>query len=207
MQAKIMASLQYVEVDAISLSREQLAWARARRDASPQELFGEIAYRHQDYRDVTGQYDAIVSVEMVEALGREYWGEFLDCIARCLKPGGRAAIQFISMADDLFETYARSADFIQAYVFPGGLLIKTSEFRRLAEERGLAWHDQQDFGADYARTLELWRERFDMAVAEDRLPAGFDDRFVALWRYYLAYCEGGFRAGTIDVHQVTLVRE
>jgi len=207
MQAKIMASLQYVEVDAISLSREQLAWARARREASPQELFGEIAYRHQDYRDVTGQYDAIVSVEMVEALGREYWCEFLDCIARCLKPGGRAAIQFISMADDLFETYARSADFIQAYVFPGGLLIKTSEFRRLAEERGLAWHDQHDFGADYARTLELWRERFDMAVAEDRLPAGFDDRFVALWRYYLAYCEGGFRAGTIDVHQVTLVRE
>lgn len=207
MQAKIMASLQHVEVDAISLSREQLAWARARRDASPQELFGEIAYRHQDYRDVTGQYDAIVSVEMVEALGREYWGEFLDCIVRCLKPGGRAAIQFISMADDLFETYAQSADFIQAYVFPGGLLIKTSEFRRLAQERGLAWRDQVDFGGDYARTLELWRERFDAAVAENRLPEGFDDRFVGLWRYYLAYCEGGFRAGTIDVHQVTLVKE
>lgn len=207
MQAKIMASLQYVEVDAISLSREQLAWARARRDASPGELFGEIAYRHQDYRDVNGQYDAIVSVEMVEALGREYWGEFLGCIARCLKPGGRAAIQFISMADDLFETYAASVDFIQAYVFPGGLLIKRSEFRRLAEERGLQWRDQADFGADYARTLRLWRERFDAAVAEDRLPDGFDDRFAALWRYYLAYCEGGFLAGTIDVHQVTLVRE
>ena len=206
MQAKIMASLQYVEVDAISLSREQLAWARARRDASPHELFGEIAYRQQDYRDVTGQYDAIVSVEMVEALGREYWGEFLDCIARCLKPGGRAAIQFISMADDLFETYSQNADFIQAYVFPGGLLIKRSEFRRLAEERGLEWRDQADFGQDYARTLELWRERFDEAVAENRLPDGFDDRFVRLWRYYLAYCEGGFRAGTIDVHQVTLVK-
>jgi len=206
MQAKIMASLQYVEVDAISLSREQLAWARARRDASPHELFGEIAYRQQDYRDVTGQYDAIVSVEMVEALGREYWGEFLDCIARCLKPGGRAAIQFISMADDLFETYSQGADFIQAYVFPGGLLIKRSEFRRLAEERGLEWRDQADFGQDYARTLELWRERFDEAVAENRLPDGFDDRFVRLWRYYLAYCEGGFRAGTIDVHQVTLVK-
>lgn len=207
MQAKIMASLQYVEVDAISLSREQLAWARARRDASPQELFGEIAYRQQDYRDVTGQYDAIVSVEMVEALGREYWGEFLDCIVRCLKPGGRAAIQFISMADDLFETYAASADFIQAYIFPGGLLIKRSEFRILAEQRGLTWCEEADFGPDYARTLELWRSRFDAAVAEDRLPAGFDDRFVRLWRYYLAYCEGGFRAGTINVHQVTLVKE
>ncbi|AOL23360.1 cyclopropane-fatty-acyl-phospholipid synthase [Erythrobacter litoralis] len=189
-----------VAVTAISLSREQLDWAQACRDDA-------IDFRLQDYRDVTGQYDAIVSVEMVEALGREYWSEFLDCIARCLRPGGRAAIQFISMADDLFETYAQSADFIQAYVFPGGLLIKRSEFRRLAAERGLAWHDQADFGQDYARTLKAWLKRFDAAVAENRLPSGFDDRFVRLWRYYLAYCEGGFRAGTIDVHQVTLIGE
>ena len=187
-------------VTAISLSREQLDWAQACRGDA-------IDFRLQDYRDVTGQYDAIVCVEMVEALGREYWSEFLDCIARCLRPGGRAAIQFISMADDLFETYAQSADFIQAYVFPGGLLIKRSEFRRLAAERGLAWHDQADFGQDYARTLNAWRKRFDAAVAENRLPSGFDDRFVRLWRYYLAYCEGGFRAGTIDVHQVTLIGE
>jgi len=188
------------DVTAISLSREQLDWARALRSSA-------IDFHMRDYRDVTGQYDAIVSVEMVEALGREYWGEFLDCIARCLKPGGRAAIQYISMADDLFETYAASADFIQAYVFPGGMLIRTSEFRRLAEERGLAWRDQADFGQDYADTLREWRNRFDAAVAEDRLPDGFDARFAGLWRYYLAYCEGGFRAGTIDVHQVTLVKE
>jgi cyclopropane-fatty-acyl-phospholipid synthase len=144
---------------------------------------------------------------MVEALGREFWPDFMDCIARNLKPGGRAAIQFISMKDSLFEAYAASADFIQAYIFPGGLLIRTSEFRRLAEERGLKWTDQADFGADYAETLRLWRENFDAAVVENRLPAGFDDRFVRLWRYYLMYCEGGFRGGGIDVHQVTLVKE
>ena len=99
-----------------------------------------------------------------------------------------------------------SADFIQAYIFPGGLLIRTSEFRRLAEERGLEWRDQVDFGLDYAETLKLWRANFESAVAEDRLPAGFDESFVDLWRYYLMYCEGGFRGGGIDVHQVTLVK-
>jgi cyclopropane-fatty-acyl-phospholipid synthase len=144
---------------------------------------------------------------MVEALGREFWPDFMDCIARNLKPGGRAAIQFISMKESLFEAYARSADFIQAYIFPGGLLIRTSEFRRLAEERGLEWTDQADFGGDYAETLRMWRDNFDAAVAENRLPAGFDERFVRLWRYYLMYCEGGFRGGGIDVHQVTLVKE
>ena len=132
---------------------------------------------------------------------------FMDCIARNLNSGGRAAIQFISMKDSLFEAYAASADFIQAYIFPGGLLIRTAEFRRLAEERGLEWTDQSDFGQDYAETLRLWRENFDTAVAENRLPEGFDARFVRLWRYYLMYCEGGFRGGGIDVHQVTLVKE
>jgi cyclopropane-fatty-acyl-phospholipid synthase len=144
---------------------------------------------------------------MVEALGRSYWPAFMDCIARNLKPGGRAAIQFIAMREELFEGYARNADFIQAYVFPGGLLIKTSEFRRLAEERGLSWHDQEDFGLDYAETLKAWRENFDLAVGEGRLPADFDERFRGLWRFYLMYCEGGFRGGGITVSQVTLVKD
>jgi len=187
------------QVSAISLSSEQLSWARKHADP-------KIDFRKQDYRDCDGRYDAIASVEMVEALGREYWPTYMDCIARNLKLGGHAAIQFISMADDLFETYAASADFIQAYIFPGGLLIKTSEFRKLAEARGLEWHDQVNFGQDYAETLSAWRTRFDNAVSEKRLPSGFDGRFVRLWRYYLDYCEGGFRAGTIDVHQVTLVK-
>ena len=131
----------------------------------------------------------------------------MDCVARNLKPGGRAAIQFISMQDELFDAYADSADFIQAYIFPGGLLIRTSEFRALAEARGLAWQDEKRFGQDYAETLRIWRENFERAATEGLLPQGFDDRFRALWRYYLMYCEGGFRAGGIDVHQVTLVKE
>lgn len=189
-------------VTAISLSDEQLAWARAHHPG--------VEFRKQDYRDVGtdlgGGYDAIVSVEMVEALGREYWPAFMDCIARNLRRGGRAAIQFIAMRDELFEGYARNADFIQAYVFPGGLLIKTEEFRRLAAERGLAWEDQEDFGLDYAETLTAWRGRFDEAQAQRRLPAGFDRRFCDLWRFYLMYCEGGFRGGGITVSQATLVR-
>ena len=158
----------------------------------------------QDYRDVAGQFDAIVSVEMVEALGRNYWPTFMDCIAQRLKPGGRAAVQYISMRDDLFEEYAQSADFIQAYIFPGGLLIRTSEFRRLAEQRDLRWTDQVDFGLDYAETLRIWRRNFDAAIASGSLPPGFDAEFCDLWRYYLMYCEGGFRGGGIDVHHVTL---
>jgi cyclopropane-fatty-acyl-phospholipid synthase len=128
-------------------------------------------------------------VEMVEAVGREYWPDFFDCLARCLKPGGRAVIQYIAMSEDLFAGYARNADFIQTYVFPGGMLINESEFRRLAEDRGLAWHDQDNFGLDYAETLSRWRQEF-----------------VRLWRYYLMYCEGGFRGGGIHVAQVTLVK-
>ena len=187
-------------VTAISLSDEQLTWARDHHDVA-------VDFRKQDYRDTAGQYDAIVSVEMVEALGREYWPTFMDCVARNLKPGGRAAIQYISMRDDLFEDYAKSADFIQAYIFPGGLLIRTSEFRQLAEQRGLSWQDQKDFGLDYAETLKEWRHNFDAAQAEGRLPQGFDDGFCDLWRYYLQYCEGGFRGAGIDVHQVTLVKQ
>ena len=156
---------------------------------------------------MNGQFDAIVSVEMVEALGHAYWPDFMDCVARNLKRGGRAAIQYISIADTLFDDYAASADFIQAYIFPGGMLIRTSEFRRLALERGLRWSDQRDFGMDYAETLKCWRMRFDAAHEEGRLPADFDKRFRDLWRYYLMYCEGGFRGGGINVHQVTLVKD
>ncbi|MBD3728588.1 MAG: class I SAM-dependent methyltransferase [Sphingomonadales bacterium] len=187
------------KVTAISLSDEQLAWARERQGPA-------IDFRKQDYRDVAEQFDAIVSVEMVEAVGREFWPSYFDCIARNLKPGGKAAIQFIAMRDTLFEGYAASADFIQAYIFPGGLLISTEEFRRLAAERGLEWQDQRDFGIDYAETLKAWRMRFDAAVREGRLPSGFDERFCNLWRFYLMYCEGGFRGGGITVSQVTLAK-
>ena len=189
-----------VPVDAISLSEEQLGFARDKGGAA------SVDFRREDYRDVTGQYDAVVSIEMVEAVGHEYWPSFFDCLERCLAPGGRAVIQFISIRDELFDSYAASADFIQTYIFPGGMLIRESEFRSLAAQRGLAWQDQLDFGLDYAETLALWREAFDAAVESGDLPAGFDAHFVRLWRYYLMYCEGGFRGGGIDVSLVTLAR-
>jgi cyclopropane-fatty-acyl-phospholipid synthase len=187
------------QVRAISLSEEQLRWARDGHDRS-------IDFRHQDYRDVTGAFDAVVSCEMVEAVGRAYWPEFFDCLARCLKPGGKAALQYIHMREPLFSAYARSADFIQTYVFPGGLLVNETEFRALAAQRDLEWTAEASFGDDYAETLRMWRANFDAAVAERRLPAGFDDRFIRLWRFYLMYCEGGFRGGGIDVAQVTLIK-
>lgn len=201
--AAFVATQAGVHVDAISLSDAQLSYARSRWTI---EGRGSVDFRKQDYRDVSGQYDAIMSVEMVEAVGRAYWPEFLDCIARNLKPGCVAALQLISMPDEIFEGYAGSADFIQTFIFPGGMLIKESEFRMLAEQRGLRWEDRRGFGANYARTLREWRARFDAAVEEGRLPAGFDERFVRLWRFYLMYCEGGFLGGGIDVAQVTLVK-
>jgi cyclopropane-fatty-acyl-phospholipid synthase len=191
------------QVTAISLSDEQLAWARERHVGTGHA----IDFRKQDYRDVVGQFDAVASAEMVEAVGQEFWPDFFDAIARNLRPGGRAAIQYISIRDDLFEGYAKSADFIQTYIFPGGMLVHEPRFRRLAEERGLRWQDRKSFGPDYAETLLMWRQSFDCAVEEGRLPAGFDERFVRLWRFYLMYCEGGFRGGGIDVAQVTLVKQ
>lgn len=187
-------------VTGISLSDAQLAWAREHHHP-------QIEFRKQDYRDTDEQFDAIVSVEMVEAVGREYWPSYFDCIARNLKPGGRAAIQFITFDDGLFDVYAASADFIQAYIFPGGLLIRNSEFQKLAADRGLTWEDQEYFGADYAETLRIWRQNFEAAVDAGKLPSGFDQKFIRLWRFYLMYCEGGFRAGGIDVSQVTLVKQ
>ena len=187
-------------VTAISLSEEQLDWAR-REHAS-----GAIDFRKQDYRDVTTTFDAIVSVEMIEAVGREYWPDFVSTIDRCLKPGGRAALQFITMRDDRFEAYAAQPDFIQTCIFPGGMLIRESALRSLAEARGLFWGDRFAFGQDYAETLRQWHCRFDQAVDDGRLPAGFDAAFVKLWKFYLAYCEAGFRGGRIDVVQVTLTK-
>ena len=184
------------QVTAISLSDEQLAFARVK--------YSGIDFRKQDYRDVDGKFDAIASVEMVEAVGREYWPDFFDCIARNLAPGGRAAIQYIAIDEALFPAYAASADFIQTYIFPGGMLVSEAEFRRLAAKRRLDWTDQVVFPLDYAETLRIWRENFDRAAAENRLPAQFDSRFQRLWRFYLMYCEGGFRGGGITVAQVTL---
>jgi len=185
----------------ITLSHEQKAFVDKRLETA-----GKASVSITDYRDVSGQYDAIASAEMVEAVGQDYWPDYLDCIHRNLKPGGRAAIQYIRIEDDIFDAYASGVDFIQRYIFPGGMLLSESRFRKLAEYRGLEWQKQFDFGAHYAETLRRWLVRFDAAVAEKRLPSGFDEKFIRLWRFYLMYCEGGFRGGGINVTQVTLVK-
>ena len=200
-----MAAADYgAKVTGITLSSEQKAFAEKR--LAKAGLTDSTSVELIDYRDVRGTYDAIASVEMVEAVGREYWPAYLQSIADRLKPGGRAAIQLIAIKPSLFSGYAANADFIQTYIFPGGMLIHEPEFEAIARAAGLAWQDRTGYALHYAETLRRWRERYDAAVAERRLPDGFDERFHDLWRYYLMYCEGGFRGGGIDVAQVTLVK-
>jgi cyclopropane-fatty-acyl-phospholipid synthase len=194
-----------VTVTGITLSTEQKAFAEKR--LAKAELHGTAKVELVDYRDVEGTFDAIASVEMVEAVGQEYWPAYLQTIADRLKPGGKAALQLISIEEEGFDAYAASADFIQTYVFPGGMLIEETRFERMAREAGLQWADRKGYNLHYAETLRRWRENYDAAVAAGRLPDGFDERFHKLWRFYLMYCEGGFRAGGIDVAQVTLIKE
>lgn len=193
-----------IGVHGITLSTEQKAYADARM---ARQGFDQVEIELVDYRDVTGTYDGVASIEMVEAVGEEYWPDYLAAIARALKAGGRAAIQYIAIDDAMFEGYARNVDFIQRYVFPGGMLLSESRFQALAEKVGLAWRDRHAFRLDYAETLKRWREAFDAVVAAGRLPERFDRHFIGLWRFYLMYCEGGFRGGGIEVAQVTLVKE
>ncbi len=195
-----IAAEKRISLHGITLSGEQKAFVDA------QHLPG-VSISLTDYRDVTGCYDAVVSIEMVEAVGAAFWADYLRAIATALKPNGRAAIQFIAIDDAIFDAYASGVDFIQRCIFPGGMLVSESRFRALAEEIGFAWHDRHGFGRHYAETLLRWRLAFDEAVQQNRLPDRFNAHFIAMWRYYLMYCEGGFRGGGIDVVQVTLVKE
>lgn len=202
--AEVAAREYGAHVTGITLSAEQKSHAEARMATAG--LSARTEFHLADYRDVADRFDAVASVEMVEAVGEAYWPAYLQAIANALTPGGRAAIQFIDIDDVIFDQYAASTDFIQTYIFPGGMLVSESRFRAVAEVAGLEWRDLDRFGLHYAETLRRWRERFDRAVADRRLPTGFDEEFRQLWRYYLMYCEGGFRGGGIDVAQVTLVR-
>jgi cyclopropane-fatty-acyl-phospholipid synthase len=187
----------------LTLSTEQKSWAE--RKIADAGLSRQVEVRLQDYRETAEQFDAVASVEMVEAVGERWWGIYLDAIARNLKKGGRAALQFISIEHALFDRYARNADFIQTYIFPGGCLLDEPRFAALAVERDLSWQDREGFRLDYAETLKRWRERYNEAVARGALE-GFTEAFNNLWRYYLMYCEGGFSGGAIDVVQVTMVK-
>lgn len=191
-----MAAAQGLRVTGLTLSPAQLEWAKQR--------VPQADLRLQDYRDTAERFDHVVSIEMFEAVGEAWWPTYFATVARALKPGGRAVIQSIVIRDDLFAAYRRGTDFIQQYVFPGGMLPSRQAFVRAAERAGLRSVSEFSFGLDYARTLAEWRHAFEAnwnKIAE----RGFDETFRRLWRLYLSYCEAGFLAGNIDVTQFELV--
>ncbi len=183
-------------VKGITLSHEQLS--HARKEAARYGLEGSCDFRLEDYRDARGQYDRIVAVEMIEAVGEAYWPGFFRVLNERLRPGGSAVLQAITIDETRFDRYRRKADFIQRYIFPGGMLPTTNIIEDQAEAAGLRLDRADLFGRCYARTLREWRQRFEAAWPQiARL--GFDEHFRRRWRYYLAYCEAGFEAGAIDV--------
>jgi cyclopropane-fatty-acyl-phospholipid synthase len=191
------------KVTGLTISPSQLDYARQR--IFREGLNDRVEFKLLDYRDATGAYDKIASIEMFEAVGREYWPAYFGKVRDLLKPGGAAGLQIITIADRFFDAYSRGSDFIQQYVFPGGMLPSPTILKREIERAGLGWRGASAFGQDYARTLAEWHQRF-LASWNDIIAMGFDDRFKKLWRFYLSYCEAGFRARTTDVMQVTLAR-
>lgn len=190
-------------VTAITLSPAQLGAARQR--AAEAGLADRVTVRLQDYRDISGQFDRIVSIEMIEAVGRSYWPSYFDMLSRSLRPGGRVVLQAITIADAMFEAYQQGSDFIQRHIFPGGSLPSLPILESHAKGAGLTVVERLDFGGSYALTLMEWRRRF-LERWPEIASLGFDEPFRRLWRFYLCYCEAGFRANTIDVALLTLRR-
>ena len=189
-------------VTGVTLSTEQLAFANARMKWNGKADQADL--RLQDYRDIDdGPYDAVCSIEMIEAVGQEYWPTYFQAISKLLKPGGKACVQSIVIDDALFDRYVKSTEFIQQYIFPGGCLPSPTEFRRQAELAGLKVIDELKFGPDYAETLRRWRHDF-MAQESQVLTLGFDNKFLRTWEFYLAYCEAAFDEANTDVIQFTL---
>ncbi|MBS1207891.1 MAG: Cyclopropane-fatty-acyl-phospholipid synthase [Proteobacteria bacterium] len=197
-----IATLEFgCRVTGLTLSHEQLAWARER--AQKKGFADKTEFVLRDYRDERGQYDHIVSIEMIEAVGESYWPSYFSQLCALLKPDGRVVVQAITIADELFEHYRKDVDFIQRYIFPGGMLPSPEIFRMQADKARLAVHKAHAFGLDYARTLNEWLQRFNAKIDKVR-EQGFDERFVRMWQFYLAYCEAGFRARSTDVYQFVL---
>ena len=185
-----------LKVHGITLSKEQLSWAQNKvKDA---KMDDRVHLSLTDYRDLNHQYDGVVSIEMFEAVGEAHWDTYFETLKKVLKPGGNAVLQVITIEDERFESYRNQADFIQRYVFPGGMLPSVSVLKDKIEEHGFTLKKHQLFGKDYARTLREWYRDFENSWDQIR-PQGFDETFYRLWRYYLAYCEGGFEHGSIDV--------
>jgi cyclopropane-fatty-acyl-phospholipid synthase len=187
-------------VTGLTLSPAQLSYAARRlRPAAGSDL------RLQDYRDTTGQFDRIVSIEMLEAVGESWWPSYFATLRDRLRPGGLAVLQAITIAEERFDAYRSGVDFIQRHVFPGGMLPTMTEMRRQIASAGLELRSVETFGDSYARTLAEWRRRF-LAAWPSIARQGFDLRFKRMWDYYLAYCEAGFRSAATDVGFYVVVR-
>ena len=191
------------QVTGITISKEQYEFAKQR--LFDKGLSEKADIRMVDYRDVAGQFDRVASIEMFEAVGEKYWPAYFTKVRDVLKDGGRAGLQIITIRDDIYDDYRGRTDFIQKYIFPGGMLPSEEKLRAQTDRAGLSWSGVTRFGQDYADTLAEWMRRFDAAWADIR-PLGFDERFRRLWRFYLAYCEAGFRNRRTDVIQLALAK-
>ena len=191
------------KITGITISPEQYRFSVDR--IKRQGLESKVDFRLQDYRDVQGKFDRIASIEMLEAVGLSYWPVYFETLYNRLKPGGLAGVQVITIEDKSFDVYKKKADFIQRYIFPGGMLPSPTTLQNQVGDAGLIWRNNINFGLDYAKTLREWRERFQSAWPQIQT-LGFDERFRLLWKYYLSYCEAGFRVGCIDVAQFTVER-
>jgi cyclopropane-fatty-acyl-phospholipid synthase len=199
--AEHAAKTRGVKVTGITLSKAQLQFACNR--ISQQSLDHLVELLLIDYRDVRGQWDYVVSIEMFEAVGERYWPVYFESLHNRLKPNGRAVIQAITISEENFERYRATSDFIREYIFPGGMLAPEARFIKDAKRAGLTAETPYRFGADYAETLKRWHDAVNAKVSDiQRL--GFDDKFLQLWRFYLCYCEAGFRTGRTDVMQIEL---
>ncbi|EKS39830.1 SAM-dependent methyltransferase [Afipia broomeae] len=201
--AEYVAKNYDVRVVGLTISTEQRDFALKRMQAAG--LSEKVEIRFQDYRDERGQYDRIASIEMIEAVGEEFWPQYFSQLRDRLAPGGLAGIQAITIQDKFFNAYRREVDFIQRYVFPGGMLPSPQVLKSLGEKFGVPVIRERIFGEDYAKTLATWRDNF-RAAWPNLMPLGFDERFRRLWEYYLAYCEAGFLSGNIDVRQVVFAK-
>ena len=190
-------------VTGLTISRQQYDYARERIRAAG--LSHRVDIRLQDYRDERGHYDRVVSIEMIEAVGEKFWPKYFAQVSERLLAGGRAGIQAITIQDKFFEGYRREVDFIQRYIFPGGMLPPPSILKSLGDKVGMQVIRERVFGEDYARTLSTWRGTF-RAAWPALTNQGFDERFRRLWEYYFAYCEAGFLSGNIDVRQVVFAK-
>ena len=198
--ADYILSKHNVNYKGVTISKEQLEFGQNRLN---NKGYSENQLLFEDYRDIRGKFDCIVSIEMFEAVGEKHWETYFNSIKKLLKPNGKAAIQTITIEHERFLTYKNQVDFIQKYIFPGGMLPSTEVFREHAEKADLKVIEQYNFGKSYAETLRFWRKNFNENWEEIKL-LGFDDRFKRMWNYYLDYCEAGFEVGTINVVQFGL---